>query len=214
MSAFRTVILDVDSTLCGVEGIDWLAERRGDFIAAEVVRLTRSAMEGTTRLELIYGRRLALVAPTREDVAALEKEYLLRVAPDAFRAISAMNESGLNVHLISGGLLPAIEGVAHSAGIDDGNVHAVGIYFADDGTYSSFESDSPLTRQSGKKDVVAALRLEAPVLMVGDGMTDAEVRPVVDAFAAFTGFVRREAVVAQADYEVSSFDELLTLAVG
>jgi hypothetical protein len=47
------------------------------------------------------------------------------------------------------------------------------------------------------------------VLAVGDGATDLAVRPAVDAFAAFTGFVRRDAVVRAADFELSTFDELL-----
>ena len=33
---FRTIVLDVDSTLCGIEGIDWLAARRGHAIAERV----------------------------------------------------------------------------------------------------------------------------------------------------------------------------------
>jgi hypothetical protein len=35
----------------------------------------------------------------------------------------------------------------------------------------------------------------------------------VDTFAAFTGFVRREPVVAAADCELHSFDELLDLVL-
>ena len=29
MPKFASVVLDVDSTLCGIEGVDWLAERCG-----------------------------------------------------------------------------------------------------------------------------------------------------------------------------------------
>jgi hypothetical protein len=35
----------------------------------------------------------------------------------------------------------------------------------------------------------------------------------VDAFAAYTGFVRRDAVVAGADFVVESFDQLLELVL-
>jgi phosphoserine phosphatase len=206
---FKTVILDVDSTLCGIEGIDWLAARRSPSVVADVTRLTSSAMNGEVSLETVYSRRLALVAPTREDIAALEMEYTRRIAPGALDAISAMKAAGVDVHLISGGLRPALTAVARSAGIDDDDdVHAVAITFSDDGSYSSFEKDSPLTKQFGKRDVIASLNLERPSLMVGDGITDAEVRPAVDAFAAFTGFAWRPTVVAQADYVVRSFDEL------
>src|SRR5437867_3714366 len=142
-------------------------------------------MNGEVSLETVYARRLALVSPTREDIAALEVEYTRTIAPGALDAISAMKAAGVSVHLISGGLRPALTAVARAAGINDDAVHAVAITFSDDGSYSSFENDSPLTKEFGKRDVIASLNLERPSLMVGDGMTDAEVRPVVDAFAAF-----------------------------
>jgi phosphoglycolate phosphatase-like HAD superfamily hydrolase len=51
------------------------------------------------------------------------------------------------------------------------------------------------------------------VLAVGDGATDLEIAAVVDAFAAFTGFVRRESVIAQADYVLENFDQLRELVI-
>jgi D-3-phosphoglycerate dehydrogenase len=110
-------------------------------------------------------------------------------------------------------LLPAIRQVAKKAGIPDGNVHAVDVHFDDAGGYASFENASPLTRDLGKREIVTSLKLSRPILIVGDGSTDAEVRPVVDAYAAFTRFVRRDAAVAKADYVVSSFEEILSLVL-
>jgi hypothetical protein len=39
-------------------------------------------------------------------------------------------------------------------------------------------------------------------------------RPAVDAFAAYTGFVRRDPVVDAADHDVSSFSQLTELVLG
>jgi hypothetical protein len=52
--------------------------------------------------------------------------------------------------------------------------------------------------------------------MVGDGATDQEAQPVVDAFAAFAGVVYRAAVVAAADYVIrdKSLSPVLPLALG
>ena len=60
---------------------------------------------------------------------------------------------------------------------------------------------------------ICALVLPPRVLAVGDGATDLAIRPVVDAFAAYTGFVRREAVVNDADLVVESFDQLLDIVL-
>jgi hypothetical protein len=50
--------------------------------------------------------------------------------------------------------------------------------------------------------------------MVGDGITDLAAKSVVDRFAAFTGFVRRESVVREADLEIASFAELTAFVLG
>ncbi|HEX7918943.1 MAG TPA: hypothetical protein VF454_06025, partial [Gemmatimonadales bacterium] len=61
MARFRTVVLDVDSTLTGIEGIDWLAARRDPGTAAQIAALTGRAMNGEVPIESLYGRRLDLV---------------------------------------------------------------------------------------------------------------------------------------------------------
>lgn len=170
-------------------------------------------MEGQIELDAVYGRRLSLVAPALGDVTRLGEEYIRRIAPDAVEAISEMKGREIDLHLVSGGLLPAVLAVAAVVGIDAGKVHAVDIHFDGYGNYSSFDAGSRLTKHRGKADVIASLRLKRPSLMVGDGITDAEAKPAVDAFAAFTGFVRRDAAVGLADYVVTTFAEVLTLVI-
>jgi len=211
--AFNTVVLDVDSTLCGIEGIDWLAARRPETIRAEVANLTRQAMDGEITLESVYGRRLSLVAPTRREIDDLGAEYVRNIATGALDVIFRMQRAGVAVHLISGGLRPAIALVARHAGIPDENVHAVEVRFDAEGSYSSFDSSSPLIRHLGKKDLLAELNPKRRSLMVGDGITDAEARPVVDAFAAFTGFANRQPVIEQGDFVFSTFEEILAQVV-
>jgi hypothetical protein len=48
---------------------------------------------------------------------------------------------------------------------------------------------------------------------VGDGSTDLAMRPAVDRFVGFTGFVRRDVVVEQADALIQTFDELTRLVL-
>jgi phosphoserine phosphatase len=213
LRVFNSVVIDVDSTLCGLEGIDWLARRKSESTRSEVAGLTDRAMNGEITLDSVYGHRMKLVAPARGDIDALGAEYCNSIVPGAVDAIRQMREAGVDVHLLSGGLLPAIRQVARKAEIPDGNVHAVDVQFDDAGGYTSFDDASPLTRDLGKREIVTSLKLTRPILIVGDGSTDAEVRPVVDAYAAFTRFVRRDAAVAKADYVVSSFEEILSLVL-
>jgi phosphoserine phosphatase len=210
---FASVVLDVDSTVSAIEGIDWLAARRGPELAREVTAMTDRAMRGEIALDAVYGDRLALIQPTRAEVDALAEAYLATVAPGAGGVIGRLLGAGVRVVLVSGGLREAILPTARALNLADDDVHAVGVRFARDGTYAGFDERSPLATQGGKPRVVEALALPAPVLAVGDGSTDLAIRPVVQAFAAFTGFVAREPVVLGADHVIDSFARLEALVL-
>jgi phosphoglycolate phosphatase-like HAD superfamily hydrolase len=72
---------------------------------------------------------------------------------------------------------------------------------------------TPLTTQLGKCELVRSLDAPRPVLAVGDGATDLAMAPAVDAFAAYIGFVRRDAVVAGASVVLDSFAALVAHAL-
>jgi phosphoserine phosphatase len=213
MPAFASVVLDVDSTVSGVEGIEWLASRRSPEIAGEVARLTTQATEGDITLESIYGARLERVQPTESEVAEVAHFYERRLAPRAGEVITELRESGVRVVLVSGGIRQAVVPLGLRLGFTPAEVFAVRVSFHDDGTYAGFDDVSPLTTTAGKATVVQRLYLPRPLLAVGDGITDLAARPSADAFAAFTGFAYRPAVVRGADHELSSFDQLLRLVL-
>ncbi|HEU0051847.1 MAG TPA: hypothetical protein VFQ39_01675, partial [Longimicrobium sp.] len=88
---------------------------------------------------------------------------------------------------------------ARALGVPPEDVAAVGITFGEDGAYADFERASPLARSGGKLELLRGWNLPRPALMVGDGVTDLEARPAVDAFAAFMGVADRPTVAAAAD---------------
>lgn len=211
--SFASVILDVDSTLCGLEGIDWLAERRGSEAAAKVADATARAMAGEIPLDAVYGERLALVQPSRDDLAALATAYATTLAQGAANAIVRLLTAGRRVVLVSGGIREAILPIATQLGIAHADVHAVSVQLTPDGQYAGFDTRSPLATSHGKCDVARALSLPGRVLAMGDGATDLAMRPAVDSFAAFTGFVNRAPVVAGADLVIHTFDQLAEIVL-
>jgi phosphoserine phosphatase len=212
-AGFASVVLDVDSTLCGLEGIDWLAARRGPEAGARIAELTDRAMRGEIALGAVYGERLAMVRPSAEDLSALADEYEHTLAPGARAALARIGAAGRRIVLVSGGIREAILPVARRLGIADADVHAVSVAVGMDGQFQSYDESSPMTTSDGKRTLVASLGLPRRVLAVGDGATDLAIKPVADAFAAFTGFVRREPVVAGADTVLDSFDKLAELVL-
>ena len=211
---FASVVIDVDSTLSGVEGIDWLAGLRGPAMAERISALTDRAMRGEITLESVYGERLRMIAPTRREVEALAVRYVESIAPGASEAIASLRRAGVAIAVVSGGLREAIVPLARSIGAEGDALRAVAIRFDARGEYAGFDESSPLTTQQGKALVVRDLALGAPVLGVGDGVTDLAMRPAVAAFGAYTGFVRREPVVREADFTIESFAQLEALVLG
>lgn len=209
---FNTVVFDCDSTLSTIEGIEELAHKH----RAEIEALTEEAMRGTIPLEQVYGRRLDLVRPPRGRVLALGQRYIDTLVPDAAETVRALRSEGIQVRIISGGLKPAVLAVARALGLEDSVVDAVDIRFGEDGGYAGFDAGSPLAASGGKRLVVEGWNAPRPILMVGDGATDLEARPVVDAFAAFAGVVYRAPVAAKADYVIRerSLAPILPIALG
>ena len=208
---FASVVLDVDSTLCGVEGIDWLAQRRGGAVAAQIRALTDRAMNGEITLDAVYAERLAIIKPAREDIDALTQVYRQTMAEGAARTIAKLRDAGITVVLVSGGIRQAIAPLARELGVI---VEAVELRFDPSGAYADFDRASPLATQHGKLDVDRRLALSRPILAVGDGSTDLAMKPAVDRFVAYTGFARRQPVVDQADEEIAGYAELERIALG
>lgn len=215
MTRFATVVFDCDSTLSAIEGIDELAAAH----RAEVAALTDAAMRGEVALEDVYGRRLAVVRPTRAAVEALGRRYVERLVPGARETVAALRAAGVDVRVVSGGLLPAVRAVAVALGIPEDRVAAVDLRFDAAGDYDDFDQVSPLWRSFGKLGVLRAwgeAGMPRPAMLVGDGQTDLEARAAVDAFVAFAGVVAREPVMRAADHVIraNSLAPVLDLALG
>lgn len=208
---FAAVVFDCDSTLAAIEGIDELAGEHAESVRA----LTDRAMRGEIALEEVYGRRLELIRPTRARVEALGEAYVRTLVPDARETVEALLALEKTVRVVSGGLRPPVEAVSVALGLGADAVAAVGIDFAPDGAYRGFEASSPLARSGGKETVLRAWGLPRPALLVGDGATDLEARPAVDAFAAYMGVAFRAAVAEGADVVLRepSLAPVLALAV-
>ena len=199
--------------MSGVEGIDWLASLRGAEVEAWSNSLTARAMDGLIPIEAVYRERMSLVKPTLFEIQALSAVYIDRVAVGAREALAELRENDVELVMVSGGLREAILPLAKELGVGEERVHAVSVFFGRDGEYTGFDERSLMTRQNGKRATVKEMYLKGPVLAVGDGMTDCDIRPVVDGFAAFTGFMKRDPVVERADYVIENFDQLRALVL-
>lgn len=207
--SIRLICFDCDSTLSSIEGIDELARVRGPEVFARVEAMTDDAMNGRLPVEAVFAKRLEIIQPSQADVAEVGRRYVETVEPTARATVAALAARGWTPVILSGGFRPAIQPLAAYLGID--RVEAVDLYFGPDGSYRGYDEAYPTTRSGGKPEVIARLRRElapAEVVMVGDGVSDLETRPVVDLFIGYGGYLVRDKVRAGAARFITRLSEL------
>ncbi|MDJ0837298.1 MAG: HAD-IB family phosphatase [Acidobacteriota bacterium] len=212
-----TVVFDFDSTLITLESLEEILAPK---IAAQpglidrISEITNLGMEGKLSFSESLERRLALAAPTREDVTSFGERAVKLLTPGMETLIKGLSARGISVRVVSGGLREAIVPTALYLGLDADSVHAVSLLWDDDGAFAGIDPDD-LFSQSKIAGVTPLLdEWSAPRIVVGDGMTDYHLfrDGLADHFFAFTGNIEREAVVATGEpvaRDVSMLTQLL-----
>lgn len=237
---YTLVIFDCDSTLTAIEGIDELAniaEREGrnsEKIAFNVASLTKKAMEGDIPLEAVYGQRLMAVKPTQAQVRQLAGLYRENAIRDARLVVEALQAFGVQVYIVSGGLIEPVREFGTWLGVPGANIYAVDVEYDQlagrwwryweqpDGQnpYANHLAvqSNPLTGTQGKNKVIARIRAMHPgrVLMVGDGLSDLEASSEVDLFIGFGGVVYRPRVLSESPIYIRTpfLSPVFSLALG
>ncbi|MDA0668053.1 MAG: HAD-IB family phosphatase [Planctomycetota bacterium] len=193
----KIVFFDCDSTLAGIEGIDELAAR----CKVDVSALTRAAMSGEIPLDEVFRKRLELISPSKEDVDWVVDRYKATELASAKTVIHSLQDLGIPVHVISGGLLPAVAPFAEHLGIAKNAIHAVPFPLAENNLAEAIDTACahPLARDGGKPEVItqvcAALGLDPKeAMLIGDGASDLEAASMLGLFVGFGGVVTRDRV--------------------
>jgi phosphoserine phosphatase len=185
---------------------------KGTEVFRQVEAMTNDAMNGKLPVEAVFGRRLEIIRPRRADVEKVGQRYIDTIEPSARETVSQLVAAGWTPLIVSGGFRQAIKPLADVLGI--ARVEAVDLFFEADGGYRGFDEKYPTTRSGGKPEIIQRLRAEwnpTRVVMVGDGVSDLETKPVVDLFVGFGRYVAREKVRAEAHRFITSLDQLITL---
>lgn len=196
-----TVVFDFDSTLIDCESLEEILAQRlaaRPELEHEIRAITALGMEGAISFADSLGRRLALAAPTLDDVIAFGHSAIQRLSPGVTELIGALRERGVAVKIISGGLREAILPVAQFLGLDSADVGAVALNFAADGRFLGIDPNDPFSISKSLGARALASDWSRPRIAVGDGMTDLRLQTdgIVDHFIAYTQWARRTAVLA------------------
>jgi len=205
----KLLLLDCDSTLSAIEGVDELGRLRGPAVFKAVEDMTNAAMNGGTPMEEIFAQRLNMIKPTLAELQAIGTKYIATVEPTAVETLDKLRAAGWKIAIVSGGFTQAIMPLAKFLGV--ARVEAVVLKFNEDGTYAGFDETCPTSKSKGKNMIARRLRADfkaQTVVMVGDGASDLEVKGDVDKVIGFGRYVVRPKVKAGADAFIMALEEL------
>ena len=211
----KTAIFDFDSTLISVESLEvLLAPKLSPEKLAQVQRITEQGMNGTLSFAESLQQRLAIAAPTQQDLHSLAKTILAYLTPGIAECIEQLHKKSVAVWIISGGLREVILPIGLALNIPAPHIHGVQLRFSGNGHFLDLDAHDAFSRSKVEGAQLLSKQWQAPSVMIGDGFTDYEVYQagLVDHFIAFTQHRRRSKVLQQLHVlEASSVQQLNTL---
>lgn len=217
-------IIDFDSTLIQAETLDEIAavalqdNPHKEDILRKVKDITALGMEGKLKFDESLKKRLELLAFDKKIVEKVAKNLEKKISPSFLRNKAFFKEYKKQIYVVSGGFREMIMPIARKFGLSDSQVLANDFRYDKTGRVTGVDVKNPLSQSGGKAKAVANLGLKGELFVIGDGMTDWEIKDRLKGegargkdikFIAFTENVYREAVVGKADYSVPNLDEFL-----
>ena len=209
-------VIDFDSTLIVRESLDDLAELalrddpERELICAELQTLTTRGMTGELPFDASLTGRLALFNASIGNISSLNDALAAHLSPSAVRHSDWFKENAERVYVVSGGFEEIIKPTVERLGILATNVYANGFLIDEHGNICGHDTSRLTAQAGGKAAQVRELCLNRPIIAIGDGSTDLEIRlrGEADEFWAFTETVTRPGVIKHADRVLTSFLDL------
>ena len=215
MSTDTSYIIDFDSTLVSVESLDELAKitlandpRREEKIT-NIAHITERGMIGEIDFPTSLRERLAQFSITKRHLAELNAFLTQHITPSALRNAQWFRDHASHIHIISGGFTECIVPIVEMLGISAEHVHANTFQY-DAERVTGVDEKNLLAQENGKTRQARALALIGNIVIIGDGMTDYEMKTAYPnaKFIYFAENVRREKVMGLADDIWDSFDKV------
>ena len=210
-------VIDFDSTLVQVEGLDELAaislngDPKKDEILDKIKKITNLGMEGSMPIDESLAMRIKLLRANKNHVQALINTLQNKITPSFLRNKEFFTNNWENTFIISSGFKEYIIPIAKKLDLPEKNIFANTFIFSDNGEILGFDKTNTLSRRNGKPEQLMALGLNGDIYAIGDGFTDYQLKEsgAATKFFAFTENVERDAVTRNADHIVTTFDEFL-----
>lgn len=212
-------IIDFDSTITQVEGLDELAaialanHPDKESVVNQIKSLTDQGMNGEISFEDALKQRIKLLKANKSHIETLVNFLKAKVTESFSRNQSFIKEYSDSIYIVSSGFKEFIVPVAVSLGFKESNIYANTFEFDAENNIVGVDQSNFLAQNGGKVKLLKSLNLDGHISVIGDGYTDYELRKegLANRFYAFIENVEREKVTKDADFVIKTLDEFLFL---
>lgn len=208
------LIFDFDSTLIQSETLDELAtisSPNNSEIASQIAEITDRTMNGELDFFQAISKRVALLNLNQTSLDTFKQMVLDKISKSVLKNKDYFIQNAHRIFIVSGGFNELIYPVSDFLGIARNHVFANQFIFDENKNVVGINEESFLAHSGGKAKCIDSLKLYGEIIMIGDGMTDAEVKDALPnvRFFAYIEHVKREKVIAKADRIIESFEDLI-----
>lgn len=213
-----TIIFDFDSTVLRGELLEILAEIKlkrhpeRTVILDQIKDITNQGMDGKISFHDSLSRRLQLLNLDESTLTQAMPKIIGLLNPEYLELIPRLSHKQL--YIISGGYTNVLHPISEILQIPKVNIFAIKLNFKQ-GVFSHLDEHDPLIQSDGKAAVAKSIPNKGITLMVGDGMTDYQVKAAgaSDHFTAYTGVVERKPVCDKADFTINNLMQLASIII-
>ena len=217
MSAKFSLIIDFDSTIIGLETLEYLADistnnpSKKQKLISQISHYTNLAMNGDITFEKSLDLRFDLMKLNRDNINTCVNTLKSKIDISFLDNINFFKKHFDSIYIVSGGFKSIIHSVLNSVLDADWNVYANEFVFDDKGNVKGIEKGNPLSLSKGKVKLVESLNLTNDIIIVGDGYTDYEIKKfnVAKYFLAYTAHIERDNVIKNADVVCNDFYDVI-----
>ena len=217
MNNHWSMVLDFDSTIVSIETLDYIAEislkddSKRNEVLKKIKNLTDAGMAGGISFESSLKKRLDLLNLNYRHIIEISKSIQSFITPSILKNTDWIKENADRIYIFSGGFKEIIKDAVTKLDLHEGHIFANEFIYDNEGNILGVDMNNPFSQSNGKIIQADLLEMVSPLIVVGDGNTDAEMKKleINVSFIAFTENVLRESVVKKADIVAESFDDVI-----
>lgn len=213
----KTFIIDFDSTFINCETLDTLASiiyqdsEELPKISAMIANATNACMAGEVGIHESLVSRVKILKIQKQHVLAAVDLLRQQITTSFVRNRAFIEDNAKDIFIFSGGFSEIIIPIVAEFHIPSSNVYANRFIYSDNKIIGIDES-CLLAHNNGKAKQLENLQRADNVYVIGDGVTDAEIKNAHAhvTFYLFTENVFRKNLVNRADKVIGSLDEFIS----